>query len=242
MASAIPFALAEDLCIVPVMTTSPVASWKMYELLPYVGQLSKPSKMPGFSYSLPAAECKTGRKLQAIAGSTCSGCYAMKGAYVWPVVRNAMYRRFSRLAAPLWVEAMSEILNRRARRHPDFRWHDSGDVQSVDHLRRIVAVAEATPTVRHWLPTREYQIVRYFIAAGGVFPENLNVRLSAHMIGGILPSFPRLAGIVTISTVSRSADTYPDAYRCPAPSQNNACLGCRACWTPAVQHVDYAKH
>ena len=224
------------------MTTSPVATWKMCELLPYVGQLSKPSKMPGFSYSLPAAECKTGGKLQAIAGSTCSGCYAMKGAYVWPVVKNAMYRRLARLEAPLWVEAMSAILNRRARRHPDFRWHDSGDVQDENHLRRIVAVAEATPGVRHWLPTREYAIVREYVAAGGTFPQNLNVRMSAHMVGGVLPSFPRLAGLVTISTVSRSSDTYPAAHRCPAPTQGNACGSCRACWDPAVNQVDYTLH
>ena len=153
-----------------------------------------------------------------------------------------MYRRLSRLEVPFWVEAMAEILNRRAVRHPDFRWHDSGDVQDENHLRRIVAVAEATPTVRHWLPTREYSIVRDYVAAGGVFPSNLNVRLSAHMIGGVVPTFPRLAGIVTISTVSRDPGTYPAAYRCPAPSQGNACGSCRACWNPAVNQVDYALH
>ena len=198
--------------------------------------------MPGFSYGLPAAECRTGRKLQAVAGSTCSGCYAMKGAYVWPVVEAAMYRRLGRLEAPLWVDAMAEVLNRRADRHPDFRWHDSGDLQSVNHLARIVAVATATPTVRHWLPTREYSIVRDFVAAGGVFPANLNVRLSGHMIGGSVPSFSRLSGMVTVSTVSRDAETYPSAHRCPAPSQANACGQCRACWDPAVGHVDYTQH
>ena len=29
-----------------------------------VGGLSRPSKMPGFAYGLPAKECKTGSKLQ----------------------------------------------------------------------------------------------------------------------------------------------------------------------------------
>ena len=43
------------------------------------GSLSKPSKMPGWSIGLPAKECKTGAKLQAVPGSVCYDCYAMKG-------------------------------------------------------------------------------------------------------------------------------------------------------------------
>ena len=36
---------------------------KTNEALKIVGGLSKPSKMPGWAYGLPAAECKTGSKL-----------------------------------------------------------------------------------------------------------------------------------------------------------------------------------
>ena len=46
------------------------------------GSLSKPSKMPGWSIGLPAKECKTGGKLQAVKGSVCYDCYALKGCYV----------------------------------------------------------------------------------------------------------------------------------------------------------------
>ena len=45
------------------------------------GGLSKPSKMPGPSFNLPAVACITGSKLVKVAGSTCSGCYALKGRY-----------------------------------------------------------------------------------------------------------------------------------------------------------------
>jgi hypothetical protein len=38
------------------------------EALKIVGGLSKPSKMPGWAYGIPAAECKTGKKLQDGAG------------------------------------------------------------------------------------------------------------------------------------------------------------------------------
>ena len=40
--------------------------------------LSKPDKMPGFAYGIPAAECKTGAKLRLIPNSVCAGCYALK--------------------------------------------------------------------------------------------------------------------------------------------------------------------
>jgi hypothetical protein len=197
--------------------------------------------MPGFAYSLPARECKTGAKLRAVPGSTCSGCYALKGRYVFPNVQAALYRRLEAIERPEWVSAMAELIRRKTRADaPYFRWHDSGDLQSVDHLRRIVAVCEATPDVRHWLPTREYRIVSEYAEAGGTFPPNLNVRLSAHMIGGHVPTFPRLAGIVTVSTVSR--DGYAEAHDCPSRFQGNSCGDCRACWDRGVAHVDYHLH
>jgi hypothetical protein len=214
--------------------------WTIAELEAYVGGLSNPSKMPGYAYSLPAKECKTGGKLRQVAGSTCSGCYAMKGRYVFPTVQAALYRRLASLDKPLWVEAMGEVINRRAVRHPYFRWHDSGDLQSVEHLERIVRVCDLTPNVRHWLPTREYRMVQDFVAAGGTLPANLNVRMSAHMLGGAVPTFPRLP-MVTVSTVS--VDVRPTgAYACPAPSQGNECGDCRACWDRGVPLVDYHLH
>jgi hypothetical protein len=36
---------------------------KVKELDNITGSLSKPSKMPGWSYGIPAKECKTGSKL-----------------------------------------------------------------------------------------------------------------------------------------------------------------------------------
>ncbi len=222
-----------------ISAATTVASWKMSELSEYVGGLSNPSKMPGFGYSLPAKECKVGSKLREVKGSTCSGCYAMKGRYVFPNVQNALYRRLESITKPLWIAAMSEILNRKGNEY--FRWHDSGDLQSVEHFAAICEVAENTPTIKHWLPTREYGIVQDFVNSGGIIPENLNVRFSAHMIGGNVPKFPRLANLVTISTVTKDTE-YENAYSCPARFQDNNCGDCRACWDGNVFHVDYHLH
>ncbi len=56
------------------------------------GGLSKPSKMPGPAYNLPAIRCKTGSKLRKIKGSVCYGCYALKGRYCFPNVQKALER------------------------------------------------------------------------------------------------------------------------------------------------------
>ena len=69
--------------------------------------LSKPGKMPGFAYGLPAPACKTGAKLVKIPGSVCAGCYALKGNYV-PDIRiiiKVQYKRLKSINNPLWVRS-----------------------------------------------------------------------------------------------------------------------------------------
>ena len=58
-----------------------------------VGGLSKPGKMPCPSINLPAAACVTGSLMAVIKGTTCYGCYALKGRYRFPNVKIAMDRR-----------------------------------------------------------------------------------------------------------------------------------------------------
>ena len=126
---------------------------KVRDALKITGSLSKPSKMPGWAYGLPAKECKTGGKLQKVPGSVCFDCYALKGCYVFKVVQDAQYFRLKAIRNPLWTGAMATIIN--SKKSKFFRWHDSGDVQDEDHPIKIFAVCKLTPTVKHWMPTRE---------------------------------------------------------------------------------------
>jgi hypothetical protein len=133
---------------------------------------------------------------------------------------------------------MSFLINRGVEKgdEPYFRWHDSGDLQSVEHLRLIVRVVQATPNVHHWLPTREVGVIRAFIEAGGVIPDNLNIRVSSFFIG--TRPMRRLPEGVTTSTVSwKDAPTV-----CPAPQQAGKCEDCRACWDKTVANTDYKQH
>jgi hypothetical protein len=115
------------------------------------------------------------------------------------------------------------------------RFHDSGDLQSVEHLTKICAVAALTPKVKHWLPTRELGIVKQYEAQGGTVPDNLLIRVSATMVDGS----PTRAWLHT-STVHTVVTKGLRA--CPAPTQGNKCLDCRACWSKKVANVSYHLH
>ena len=78
------------------------------------GGLSAPNKMPGPSINLPAVACITGAKLVNVKGSTCSGCYALKGRYRFPNVKEAMQRRLDRLHDPRWIDAMVVLIGQAA--------------------------------------------------------------------------------------------------------------------------------
>lgn len=199
------------------------------------GGLGKPSKMPGRAYGIPAQECKLGSLLRKIKGSTCNGCYALKGRYVFPSVTEAQYRRLAALAHPQWIEAITALITAQCADEPWFRWHDAGDLQSVDHFGRICEVAYRTPHVRHWLPTRELAIVQEHVRLGRGIPDNLVVRVSATMVDG-----KATARWPTTSTVHKAQA--PIDNECPAPKQGGKCGACRNCWDASVTNVSYHIH
>lgn len=234
-----------------------------------IGGLSAPSKMPCHCWSIPAEHCITGSKLRLVPHSTCSKCYALKGMYVMPNVRKAMDTRFDILTQALadgdvhrfgtagFVSAFSEVLNAKlattlkrierghtvARDGRYFRWFDSGDLQSVQHLQLICNVALNTPDVKHWLPTREKGFVKAFLKAGGTFPSNLNVRLSLPMIdqgpSELLVEWADSVDGLTLSGVHKHADV---GVPCVAPEQMGHCADCRACWNREVPIISYHQH
>ena len=189
------------------------------------GGLSAPSKMPGPAYNLPAQACITGAKLVQIPGSVCSGCYALKGRYNFKNVRLALARRLESLRHPQSVLAMTVLI----KGEPHFRWHDSGDLQSVTHLANILKVCKATPDTSHWLPTREAGLMK--VINPEAIPKNLIIRMSSHMIDQKPVKFWPWTS--TVSTGS---------FTCPASKQGNQCKSCRNCWSREVANVSYPKH
>jgi hypothetical protein len=199
------------------------------------GSLTRTSKMPGMSYSLPAWECKTGSKLSKIPGSVCFNCYAMKNNYIrYPAIKAAQYDRLKKIKRAQWVVAMaSQIKNQEF-----FRWHDAGDVQDLDHLKKIFRVCELTPDVKHWMPTREAWISEHLNEK----PKNLIIRFSATMVDQSSKKLPKAWRNTSTVSSNLNKTYYSEGHLCPAPKQGNACKDCRACWDGRIRNIVYGKH
>ena len=207
---------------------------KLAEAKQIIVSLGRAGKMPCPTYNTPAKLCKTGSRLRKIKGSTCNGCYAMKGNYLFPNVTQGLQKRFDAFRHIRFVEAMSFMINRYSKKSGYFRWFDSGDLDSVNMLKKIVMICQATPTIKHWLPTREVKVVSDYLKIYKKFPDNLLVRVSSPMIDGKPLKFDYT------STVHHKQKAI--GHDCPSRFQENKCMNCRACWSKEVKNVSYHKH
>jgi hypothetical protein len=196
------------------------------------GSLGKPSKMPGYAYGISAELCKTGQKLAKLKGSVCSDCYACKANYKYPSVISAHAKRLENLASQAWVDSMILMVGRTGDEY--FRWHDSGDLQSLAHFEAIVKIANALPNVNFWIPTKEKGILSSY---KGTIPANLTVRLSAAMVDSDKVN-KALTG--NVSLVQDKVEL--SGFHCKAPDQGGKCLDCRACWQKDIETIVYFKH
>ena len=219
------------------MRTIPIQPMRKLDAALVAGSVTQTTKMPCKSYSLPTVACITGFKMAQIPGSICSTCYANKGNYVAYAnnIEPAQHARLDSLSDPLWVDAMvSHIGN-----DSYFRWHDSGDLQGLWHLEKIAQVAQLTPDCLHWLPTREYSMVKAYITKHGALPGNLIVRLSAMYVDKhvTIPASLQNQANVTVSNVHTVT---PMGLECHAPKNKGQCGPCRACW--GTEPVSYKAH
>jgi hypothetical protein len=209
------------------------------EALAISGGCTKTTKMPSESYSLPAKACITGSKLVKVKGSVCEGCYALKGNYhrFAKTIEPLQYKRLESIKNPLWVEAMVKLIGNK----PFFRWHDAGDLQSVEHLSKIVQIARRLDKTLFWLPTREANIVKDLLKTESI-PVNLVIRISAMMIDQPAKLPRSLQGQVNVLTSTVHKDLELTGFKCVAPSQQGKCGSCRACWDNTVTNVSYRAH
>jgi len=198
------------------------------------GTLSKTTKMPGKSFGLSALDCITGSKLRKVKGSVCEKCYAMKGTYTFPVVKKAHKDRLAKLSDPKWISSIAGQID-----SEHFRWHDSGDLQSFDHLINIVAVCFLTPNTKHFLPTKEYGLIRKMNKQGGTILTNIVIRPSSPMIDqGPMKEFTH-----TSTVHDRTAGF---GFICPVAENKSikSCdeAKCRACWDPSIPNISFRRH
>ena len=218
------------------------------------GGLSDASKMPEQSFNLNARDCFTGSKLVTIPDSVCSECYALKGNYVrYSNVAIVQARRLKCLHNPDWVLAMATLTANSRCKY--FRWFDSGDIQSLSMLIKIVAIAMINKQTKYWLPTKEYKIVSDYKKQGGIIPSNLVIRVSAPMKNQRLNSRYGQTSMV----IDNDTKVDDDVFVCDArhtkkngtkvktiTKENKPFLGhcgnCRMCWEPTNSVTAYPIH
>lgn len=219
---------------------------------------SRTSKLGCESISIPATKCKTGSKLAKIKGSVCEKCYALSGAYLWPVVQQAMEFRLEHLEAIDVVPKTVAELNKK--KNPFFRWFDSGDVQDVRMALNIIDICEATPHKKHWIPTKERKIWQDALKIKAL-PDNAVIRYSAHMVDQAPPEkwenssavitdiFQAIGKLCEAYRTKKNGDMITDKEFQTAKKERKIgkldlghCGNCRDCWSREVKTVSYPQH
>lgn len=200
-------------------------------------KLSQTSKMPGKSWSLPAwSTCPGARDAKNEPVEACSRCYALTGAYVWPQAKALREHNLKDWKAANWVEAMTAKLYG----VEYFRWFDSGDIYTRELARKIHRVMAATPSTKHWLPTRSHKVpeIYYWTRRMDMLP-NVAVRYSSDSTTG-----ERLPHNLNSTILQAKADFVPEkGYSlCRASERKGKCGSCRACWSKQVTTIAYIAH
>ena len=203
-----------------------------------VGGLSAPSKMPSYAWSISARRCETGSKLAKKEGTVCYNCYALKGRYMFPMTQNALERRFNAWSSDRdkFIDAMIFIMHNKQHIKDTgvFRWFDSGDLQGLPMLEDINNIAWASPHVKMWLPTKEYNLINSNTLD---IAPNLIIRVSnPNKNKSFKDSFDNVSAVFEKDTLPK------DSYICPSSKQGNKCGSCRACLSTKIKEVVYLAH
>ncbi len=124
--------------------------------MPSTPKLSKTSKMPAKSWSLPAWETCPGARSSGKPAEACEGCYALTGAYQFPSTIKAREHNLEDWKKDDWCDAMVKAIGK----DKYFRWFDSGDIYCMELAEKIIEVVRRTPDCKHWLPTRSHKAIQ----------------------------------------------------------------------------------
>lgn len=198
-------------------------------------RISKTSKLDGIlSWSLQALEtCPGSIGQDGVLVPACSGCYATTGNYNFPNVKAPRLENKQDWQRDAWVVDMVKQLD--SSRY--FRWFDSGDMYAIGLADKMLEVMQATPWVKHWLPTRMAKFPKFakVIAKMQALP-NVMVRFSSDSVSG---EFDSRHGSVIID----NPEALPSgATLCEAYANDGKCNGCRSCYNKDVPVIAYPAH
>ena len=197
-------------------------------------KLSKTSKMPAKSWSLPAIETCPGAFENGELVDACKGCYATDGLYNMPNVKAPREHNKTDWQRSDWIQDMVNAIEGESY----FRWFDSGDMYTVNLVWRIALVCYLTPQTTHWIPTRMGKFPKFAEAIAVLESlDNVVVRHSSDSITGGLTDH------ANSSTIIPTREDLPEgAVLCSSIDNDGKCGDCRACWDKEVKTVAYVAH
>lgn len=217
------------------------------EMEPVVGKLtSGNTKLKGMqAFSLPARKtCPSGCLLSKNPLSTCAGCFGADGQYnMNPNLKDKLAQNQAKIEEALktevgqnlWIAAMTRLISAKGKGGGYFRVHDVGDFFREDYFPLWIAVANALPEWKFWVPTKQFMLAKKY---QNLIPENFILRVSTPLVDE--PPI-KLAG-VNLPTATVHYAEHPYGFVCPAPEQGGKCGDCRACWDRSVPNVSYPLH
>jgi len=217
---------------------------------------SRPSKMPGLSFGLPAGRSCPGRAASLRAkNSVCARCYAKKGFYPTRTVREprdrnlSTIRRYLRHGGP---RTLARALLRDGIRNLSPRdWesagpsgppclfvriHDSGDVFCRSYgfaLARAARIAHRLARRRGvklhlWAPTKAHVVGALRPALSAMARAGIIVRPSAGAVDGPVPHMVGLAGGMGVFSRGNAPSTLvPGTFVCPVRHDPGSPRACR---------------
>ena len=198
-------------------------------------RISKTSKLDGVkSWSLQARKtCPGSFDASGDLVPACAGCYAVGGNYRFRNVVEPREENQIDWKRDNWVSDMVNAL----RNERFFRWFDSGDVYALPLAEKILLVMEATPDVRHWLPTRMHKFAKFAdVLARMQSLPNVMVRPSSDSVTGDFEAGLHGSTIVP-DTVPRQG-----VKLCYAATNDGKCGPCRDCYSKDIPVIGYLAH
>jgi hypothetical protein len=216
--------------------------------------LTNTTKMPGFSWGIPAVKSCPFSKFGA--GSICGACYARPNReqgrptfYGRSNVKRAQAVRFSWIRECLKTEngrglfistIVTSIRKKNKKNREYFRIHDSGDFYSEKYVRCWIEICKQLPDTKFWAPTRSYKAEWVECLRELNSLPNVTVRPSADMFDD---QPPVIEGLAAGSTSHTPGGGVPEGcYECPAYKQGGNCVDCRVCWDLPLVCVSYKQH
>lgn len=201
-----------------------------------IPKLSKASKMPCKSFSLPVNQevCRGMNDALGNIKPVCKACYAKKGSYRYPVVKAL--REHNLLASKQLDNTFVNSMVEQLRKQSYFRWFDSGDIYSNKFLDRIVWICKNTPNTNHWIPTKSRELFDQALWTKLEALKNVTIRYSSPSIMG---SYQDKHGSTVVTALHQSTK---ELFYCPSSKQEGKCKTCRACWNGNIKVIAYLKH